>query len=1114
MKLTFLIILLTTLNAVSMGVAQTVDLQLKNSTLENAFSSIKEQTGYRFIYKESVIKDVPRLSVNLKDKSLEVALQILLKNQPLEYQIHEGTVVIKSRAEAEATVETSIKAVQQRQIRGKVTDEEGSPLVGVTVTVKGKNIAETTDNEGEFEIKADAGEALVFTYIGFISQEVVLQNTSFMEIELQTEQESLDEVIVIGYGTTTRRSVVGAVDQVQSKVLENRPVSNVTQALQGASPSLNIQQKSMDPNNNSMNINIRGVSTMNSNAPLVVIDGLVTDGGALNKLNPSDIESVSVLKDAGTAAIYGSRSANGVILIKTKEGEKGQKPTVNLSSLTGMQDPNVLFSPVKGYQNATLRNLALANTNQSLEFTPEEIQDLYEHRSEEKWNYDEILQSALQQNHNIQIGGGGENSTYMFSGGYVDQKSNFIGNEKFGFQRFNLRSNLSMEYDRFKLNTILAYSRYNGLNNTATNAIINSSRVPPYYYYNMQASNGQYLVNNVLNDQNPLAELSEGGYQKHDNDYFNANVALDFRITDGLKLKGVFGADLNADHRFIRRIQVPLYSSAEASQPSAHVNTNRNTEDFNEKATLLNYQLLLEYDNKIDKHDIKALFGATNESYTRKQNEIKLKFTDPILGTPTTGTEIDPSSKTTPSGTLETSITSIIGRLGYSYDDRYFAEAAFRYDGSSRFASANRWGMFPSISLGWRVSQENFMKDYRDRIGELKVRSSYGVLGNQDMSPYQYLTVYSSFNNVYGFNNESVTGAGFTYGNEDLRWEKTYNFNVGVDASFFNHKLNASFDYFHKNTVDILLTPTIPSVFGTTLSKTNAGKMKNQGWEFVLSYSESTGEFHHNVSVNIGDSYNEVTYFQGEENISTVDGVSKIIREGLPYNAYYGYKVQGYFRNKTEIEASALPVGVSPSDLSPGDVRYVDRNGDGIIDSKDRFVLGHGFPRYNFGVTYDVSYKQFDFSMFWQGVGKRDMMVRGELVEPFHENYSYAIYQHQLDYWTPTNLSSAWPRLTAAGSSSTQNNYQLSSDIYKFKGNYARLKNIQIGYSLPNSITERAKLQNARIFVNAQNLFTFNINSWIDPESSEFDSNMNGSSNSGRNYPTLKYYGFGVEVKF
>src|SRR5690625_1816701 len=254
MKLTFLIILLTTLNAVSMGVAQTVDLQLKNSTLENAFSSIKEQTGYRFIYKESVIKDVPRLSVNLKDKSLEVALQILLKNQPLEYQIHEGTVVIKSRAEAEATVETSIKSVQQRQIRGKVTDEEGSPLVGVTVTVKGKNIAETTDNEGEFEIKADAGEALVFTYIGFISQEVVLQNTSFMEIELQTEQESLDEVIVIGYGTTTRRSVVGAVDQVQSKVLENRPVSNVTQALQGASPSLNIQQKSMDPNNNSMNI--------------------------------------------------------------------------------------------------------------------------------------------------------------------------------------------------------------------------------------------------------------------------------------------------------------------------------------------------------------------------------------------------------------------------------------------------------------------------------------------------------------------------------------------------------------------------------------------------------------------------------------------------------------------------------------------------------------------------------------------------------------------------------------------------------------------------------------------------------------------------------------------
>ncbi|NGM74646.1 SusC/RagA family TonB-linked outer membrane protein [Sphingobacterium sp. SGL-16] len=1002
---------------------------------------------------------------------------------------------------------------KQQPVRGKVTNEQGQPISGASVSVQGQSMVTSTDADGNFTINALIGQKLLIRHIGFQDQIVDVMEPN-LKVYLSPENTELEEVIVVGYGTTNRRSVVGAVDQISSKAIENRPVANATQALQGASPSLNIQQRSMNPNDNTMNINIRGISTMNSNGPLLIIDGLVSEMGALNKLNPSDIESVSVLKDAGTAAIYGSRSANGVILVTTKGGKRNQRPSASISSLVGVQDAQILYAPVKGYQNATLKNMALTNVNQSPEFTPDQIMDLYNNQGKEVWNYNEIIQSALQQNHNITINGGGENSTYLFSAGHLDQRSNFVGNKDYGIKRYNLRSNLSVEYGVFKLSSILSYSRNNGLNTTASNAIINSSRIPPYYYYAMQAENGRYLVNNALTDQNPLAELREGGAIKHANDYMNANLALDVKLAKSLKLRGVFGADINADHRFIRRIQVPLYTSPDAEKPLVYVNSTRTTEDFNEKLSLLNYQLILDYDRTFGNHSIKGLFGATNESYTRRQNEIKLRFTDPILGTPTTGTEIDPTSRTTPNGTMETSINSLIGRLNYSYLDRYFIEGTFRYDGSSRFAKENRWGFFPSISAGWRLSEENFMEGYKDKVGDLKIRSSYGILGNQDIAPYQYLTIYSSYNNTYGFDNAAVAGAGFTYGNSDLLWEKTRNFNIGVDATFFQNKLSASFDYFHKHTTDILLTPEIPSVFGTTLSKTNIGKMNNQGWEVVLTYRGNTGNLRHNISANMGDSFNEVVYFQGKEQYASADRITKLIREGVPLNSYYGYKVKNYFQNIQEIETAALPVGISPTDLQPGDVRYEDRNNDGIIDSKDRYILGNGFPRYTFGLTYDLSYKNFDFSMFWQGVGKRDMMVRGELVEPFHENYSYTIYQHQLDFWTPTNIDAVWPRLTAAGATSTRNNYQMESDIYMFNGKYARLKNIQIGYSLPQSLVSKLRMERARLFVNAQNLLTLSLNSWIDPESSEFDSNMGGAANSARNYPTLKYYGFGLDIKF
>ncbi len=1002
----------------------------------------------------------------------------------------------------------------QTTYTGIVKDKSANPIAGANVSVRNSVVRTQTDSRGQFSIRAAAGDVIEISYVGYTQANITLTRQTSLDVVLEDAVNTeLDEVIVIGYGTTTRRRVVGAVDNVNSDIIENRPVTNLTQALQGTMPSLSIQQRSMNPNANDMNFNIRGIGTMNNNSPLIVIDGLVSDGASLNRLNPNDIESASVLKDAGTAAIYGSRSANGVLLVTTKKGKKNQKPTLRLNTQTGIQTPKVLFRPVEGYQNATLKNLSLTNVGGLPQFTPEQIRDLYDHHAVEEWNYDVILKDALQQNYNVTMSGGSDNTTYLFSGGFYDQESNFVGD--FGIQRYNLRTNVASDInDRIKISGILNYARNNNKASTASNAIINSSRVPPYYYYRMQADNGKYLVNDALTDQNPLAELREGGSIDSDNDYFNVNLGLDVKIIDGLKLKGVFGADMFSTHRYTRRLQVPLYASPDAATPLVFVNAERNTEDYNEKTYLLNYQLLLDYDKTFDKHQVNGLFGASNESYTRRANEIKLRLTDPILGIPVTETEILPDSYVSPQQTTETSLSSLFGRLGYSYDQKYFIEGSFRYDGSSKFLKENRWSFFPSVSLGWRLSDELFMAGYRDKVGDVKIRGTYGHLGNQNIDNYQYLTIYNAYNNSYGFNNTSVSGAGFRYGNETISWEMTKSFNIGADLTFFNHRLNVNVDYFNNKTVDILTPPIIPTVFGTELGQLNVGEMVNRGWEFSANYRFDTGDVKHRVGGNIGDTFNEVTKYPNNELISSADNITKLIRVGVPYRAYYGYKTNGYFQSIQEIETAALPVGMTADDLRPGDVRYVDRNLDGVIDARDRYVLGSGFPRFTFGFTYDVAYKGFDLSMLLQGVAKRDMMIRGELVEPFHSNYSYVMYQHQLDYWTPTNTDAIWPRLTAAGATSTANNYGRDSDIYQFDGAYARLKNIQLGYTVPQAYSKKIGVASTRIFVNGQNLLTFSKNSWIDPESSEFDSNMGGSANSARNYPTLKYYGFGLDIQF
>ncbi|WP_129714065.1 TonB-dependent receptor [Pedobacter sp. SYP-B3415] len=1109
MKLTLIFLISALLQVHAGSYAQQISLTEKSVSLEQVFREIKKQTDYDVFYNLDMLQRTKPVSISVRNASIKQVLDICFRDQPLGYLIEDKTIIIRQKPAAT----TITGAVKQTTVSGRVTDQAGSGLPGISVRVKGSTTGSVTDAEGRFRISATTGSVLSFTSIGYLAKEVTLTGQSEINVQLEEDRQALNDVVVVGYGTQRKASVVGAVDQVRASQIEDRPVGNVMQALQGTAPSLVIQQRSMNPNDNTMNINLRGISTFGNNSPLLVIDGIINeDVSAMNNLNPNDIESVSILKDAGSAAIYGSRSANGVILITTKKGKKGMKPTVRLSALAGSQNPEILVQPLKGYQNALLRNDSYVNTGSNPIYSSEQIRQFATGDSE--YFLKGILKNGFQQNHNLSVQGGSENSTYLVSLGYYDQRSNYKGPD-FGLRRYNLRTNLTTDIGKLRLAAIMWYDRSEGKSFQGDNGflIANSSRLPVYNNYVLKGENGRYYNNDVLTNSNPLMELEQGGFTEQNNDHFQGSLNAEIEVFKGLKARGIASLDLRPENRLIRRFYHPLYNlSGDETPVNIQNSAQYSIEDYNGKSTLLNLQALLDYNRSFGSHNVYGLAGFSNESYRQRRFELRQQLVDPVLGIPTTGTIFDKTSYNTVGGTTERSIYSWFGRAGYSFADKYLFEANFRYDGSSKFARQNRWGFFPSVSLGWRLSEESFFRFWKDKLGDLKIRGSYGQLGNQAVDDYQTFTTYDIYQDQYGFNNVSVPGTGYTFGNPDLQWETNTTFNIGADATFLSGKLTASFDYFRKNTKDILLKPQTPLVLGGAVPRANLGAMVNNGWELTVNYQLRHSDFVHNFGINMADSWNKVTRFEGDEQIDKSDEIERIIRVGLPLYSYYGYKRAGLFRNEEEIKESALPIGVSPS---PGDVKYVDRNGDGIIDDNDRFVLGHAFPRLTFGFNYDVQWKGFDLNMLWQGVGKRDMALRGETIEPFHGGYSFVMFEHQLDYWTPNNPDAYWPRLTAPGTASTSNNYGKGSDFNIFDASYIRLKNIQVGYTLPTAISSKAGMRKVRLFVSGQNLLTISKNTFIDPESTEFGSSMNaGGANSARNYPLLKYIGGGLDIEF
>ncbi|WP_158534900.1 TonB-dependent receptor [Mucilaginibacter hurinus] len=1078
-----------------------VTVKFKKTRLVDALDKIAADKHVRFAYTDMVLKQSLSITYNANNKSVKQVLSEVLAPYNLTYKVI-GDVIVISEPTFATTIPGSQEQQKQVKVQGKVTDAANLSLPGVTISVKGTTIATTTDANGAFSIDAPDDAVLVFSFIGFVTKEVPVNGQTAINVQLIEDRITLNEVVVVGYGTQKRSSVVGAIDQVGTVAFEGKPAVNALQALQGTLPSLIIQQRSLEPGQ-APNVNIRGIGTLGNNTPLLVIDGIVyEDFNAVNNINPSDIETSTVLKDAGAAAIYGSRSSNGVLLITTKKGQKNSKATVNYNGLIGSQVPRITYRPVHAFENAILRNEANVNAALSPIFSPQQVRD-FQTRGDREWFLDAILQNAMQQNHNVSITGGSEKSTYLVSAGLLDQRNNLVG-PGFGARRYNFRVNLTNEIGRLKLTSILAYNRTERKEhsfNTST-LIVDAGRTPTYY--DIKDENGNYLTNDVLAQFNPLGILEQGGYRQADDDGINANISAELKITNDLKLRGVFGGTLVSNHTLERVKEVKFL-------PMGNYGADRNTNDINYKSLFLNTQLLAEYNKTFaKKHSIGVLVGVANESFTGKGNELRYRLTDPELGTPIGETEIVPSSRGTLQNTNETSLNSAFGRVTYDFENKYYGEFNFRIDASSKFNKQNRSAFFPSISAGYRISQEDFMEGYRDKFGDLKIRGSYGVLGNQNVGNYQFQNRFRRFPNVYGFNNQLVGGVDIDFANPDLRWERAATLNLGVDAGFLKNMLTLSFDYFNKTTRDILVEPAVPGTFGASLPLYNAGEVRNQGWEFNANYRINTKNFRHTFNFNVGDSKNKVLKFEGDQRLTSYDEMQILLKVGMPLASYVGYKTDGYFQNLDDINNGPKPTGLN---VVPGDIRYVDVNKDGVIDENDKFVLGNPFPRFNFGFNYNVSYKQFDFALFVQGVGKRSMFVRGELVEPFHFNYGQVMYQHQLDYWTPMNPDARYPRLAANGSQSNTNNFRRGSDMYLYNGAYLRVKNIQLGYTLPAKVAQKIGMQKVRAYFSGQNLFTLSGIKFIDPEVSEFDNNLGaGGANSGRNYPVPVYYGFGLDI--
>lgn len=1030
-------------------------------------------------------KAVYRTDNRLKKLPVTASLSVWLILSAYQANSYAHSFLLSSGEEYESYIIDTKKV--QSKIIGSVKDDNGIPIIGATIINKSENITVRTNNNGEFEISAQRGNILSISNVGFTIQEITISDINqFYNIVLRAEDTSLEEVVVVGYGSQKKINLTGAVSVVKGEDLARQPVGQTSAALQGAAPGLTVTQSSGQPGRDNGGLKIRGIGTLGNANPLVLIDGIE---GNINNVNSNDIASISVLKDASSAAIYGSRAANGVILITTKRGSEGGF-SVNYNNYGGWQTPTDMTEMANGLDHMVLMNEAYTNTGKSPVFTEQMIEDYIAGVSTDSdrypntdWKKLTMKNNGFMQQHYLNISGGSDRVRVASSIGVFDQKGII---ENTSFRRYNFRLNSDMNISEKLSSSIdLAFAKSELVEpSSGTTTIFHYIRRIPANQAGL-LSNGTY--GEGWNGNNPLAMARDGGLNQENPLDLMFNMDLKYKPFEGFTAQLVYSPKflLNNRSTFINSIQTYY---ADGSKAYLTPQRNSMTERF-DQTWYNNIRAVFSYDKLIsDTHQITVLGGYQqedqNDNYLNAYREMFLlpEFREINAG----GNENQQNGGTSSQWALR----SVFGRINYAFLGKYLFEANARYDGSSRFAKENQYSFFPSLSAGWRITEESFMQPLKSVITEAKVRASWGKLGNQNIGLYPFSAFVTLGGSNYNFGNSIFTGAALnSMANSEIRWETSEVTDIGLDLTLWNN-LNISADYYYRKTDGILLQLDIPKILGLAAPYQNAGIVENKGWDFTANYRNSIGEFKYNLAVNLSDVRNKVLDMKGVLRTGLT-----VNHEGHPIGSLYGYEAIGYFQSVDEVTNSPNQFGT----VAPGDIKYKDQNNDGVINQEDEIILGSPIPRYSYSANIGGAYKNFDFSLFLQGVGKADGYIYAQGIMPFYQGGT--IQEQHKDRWTPTNPNAAFPRLAFNEANNIQN-----SSFWMKNASYLRLKNVSIGYTIPTLNIGNARVESIRIFATGQNIFT-STNFWkgFDPE---------GPISTGGWYPQMKVYSIGLNVKF
>lgn len=1128
----FLFIGMLSVSASSYSQSAKVSIKLSNATVDQLFTEIKKQTAYSFWYDASDVDTNKKVSVSANNKAVKEVLQEVLANQSLEISLNGNHIVLTKSSEKKKTI-----SEDKKTLKGVIKDDSGLTVVGASVVIKGTTTGTITDIDGNYSIKVNPKDVLVVSYLGYLTKEVSIKGATNLDIILVEDNKLLDEVVVVGYGTVKKTSLTAAVSTLKGSDVAHKPVTNLSNTMVGNIAGVIAQQSSGEPGIDGSAIRIRGTSTTGNGDPLLIVDGVQR---SFSNLDPTSIESFTVLKDAAAVAPYGMGGANGVILVTTKRGKTGA-PTLSYNGYVGIQNPTRMPKMVNSYEYTQLQNEAARNSGisnmpfsdyeieqykKTVDGAPDANRDLYPNSR----GLREVLQrNAIITQHNMELSGGTEFVKYYTNLGYQSAEGQF---ETINSHRYN--GQLSIDIQATKTTKISAsitgyVTKYkfpgkvwfgagniNEMYVSANGGIMYQGfRTPPtsaIYYSN--GLWGSYIGKSLV------GYVNESGYAKRNETqiYTTLSIEQDLPFLKGLKMKGLVSYDPQNYKSKIWQTPILSYAPDYSVDPveynpnySEFANPQLNQEFSDRQA--YTFQAYLNYDNSFGLHNVSLL--AVAEARKQKNTRIKAERKNfPIDIDELEMGGVGASDIDNGGSSWNTAQAGFVFRGAYNYNEKYMAELSARYDGSYYFAPGKRWGFFPSASLAWNISQESFIADNYNWIDILKLRTSYGTSGSLAGRDFQYLSGYQMYGSAGFFNGSPNIGIyeKEPQANVNITWEKAKKFNIGTDASLWNGLLTFGFDYFYEKRSDMLWSPQVlvPEEYGTSMPDINSAKMSNQGIELSLG---STYKINKDLTLRFNGNF---TFAQNKmiemyETSSTYDNPNRR-RTGRAWRTQFGYQALGYYTPDDFTPDGKLKPGIASipdSPVQPGDLKYADLSGpngvpDGIIDSNDETRIGHpnGMPQIIYGFSPSVSYKGFDFSGLFQGAARVSLPVGGSLVQPFDQQGSASQLAYR-DHWTPENTNALYPRVYM---NQPSHNTQYSSWWCR-DASYLRLKNIEIGYTLPTALTSKVYMQKVRAYISGQNLWTWtpNIKETLDPEA---------QSSNGQYYYQQQVFSFGLNVTF